>query len=74
MSRRLSVVIQSHGVEAEKNIQITTAQPSLVLFFEAISGFGEVANADGMFVAFSAGDARGEEEYRYMNHPTSPSY
>ncbi|MFR1759377.1 MAG: hypothetical protein ACLSX2_06715 [Christensenellaceae bacterium] len=24
--------------------------------------------------AFSAGDARGEEEYRYMNHPTSPSY
>lgn len=24
--------------------------------------------------AFSAGDTRGESEYRYMNHPTSPSY
>lgn len=57
MSCRLSVVIRSHGVEAEKIIQITTAQPSLVLFFEAISGFGEVMNADGVFAAFSVGDA-----------------
>ncbi len=24
--------------------------------------------------AFSSGDARGENEYRYLNHPTSPSY
>lgn len=24
--------------------------------------------------AFSSGDSRGENEYRYLNHPTSPSY